>query len=57
MQPSVGSACGALVDLFKLVGTGVSLVFCLVIQASTGGFLLLRYFNGVVSHSRVLQVS
>ena len=25
--------------------------------SSTGGFLLLRYFHGVVSHPRVLQVS
>ena len=42
-----------LVDLFKLVGTGS----CLVIRGSTGGFLLLQYFSGVVLHPRVLQVS
>ena len=34
-----------LVDLFKLVWTGLSLVCCLVIRRSTGGFLLLRYFS------------
>ena len=31
-----------LVDLFKLVGTELSLVCCLVIRGSNGGFLLLR---------------
>ena len=46
-----------LVDLFKLVGTGLSLVCCLVIRGSTGGFLLLRFFSGIVSHHGVLQVS
>ena len=46
-----------LVDLFQLVGTGLSLVFCLVIRGSTGGFLLLRYFSGIVSHPGVLRVS
>ena len=46
-----------LVDLFKLVATGLSLVCCLVIRGSTGGFLLLRYFSGIVSHPAVLQVS
>ena len=46
-----------LVDLFKLVGTGLSVVCCLVIRGSTGGFLLLRYFNGIVSHPGILQVS
>ena len=39
-----------LADLFKLVGTGLSRVCCLVIRGSTGGFLLLRYFSGIVSH-------
>ena len=34
-----------LVDLFKLVGIGLSLVCCLGL---TGGFLLLRYFSGIV---------
>ena len=28
-----------LVELFKLVGAGLSLVYCLVIRGSTGGFL------------------
>ena len=46
-----------LVDLFKLVGTGHSLVCCLVIRGSTGGCFFLQYFSGVVSHPRVLQVS
>ena len=46
-----------LVDLFKLVGTEFSFVCCLVIRGPTGGFLLLRYFSGIVSHSGVLQVS
>ena len=41
-----------LVDSFKLVGTGLSLVCCLVIHGSTGGFHLLRYFSVVVSHHR-----
>ena len=46
-----------LVDLFKLVGTGLSLGFCLVIRGSIGDFLLLRYFSGIVAHHDVLQVS
>ena len=46
-----------LVDLFKLVGTGLSLVCCLVIRGSTGCFLLLRYFSGIVLHPGVLRVS
>ena len=46
-----------LADLFKLVGIGLSLVYCLVIRSSTGGFLLLRYFSGIVSHPGVLRVS
>ena len=45
-----------LVDLFNLVGTGRSHVFCLVIRGSTGGFPLLKYCSDVVSHPRV-QVS
>ena len=46
-----------LVDLFRLVGTGLSLVCCLVIRGLTGSFLLLRYFSGIVAHPGVLQVS
>ena len=46
-----------LVDLFKLVRTGLSFVCCLVIWGSTGGFLLLRYFSGIASHPGVLRVS
>ena len=45
-----------LVDLFKLVGAGLSLVFCLIIRGSTRCFLLLRYFSGIVSHHGILQV-
>ena len=30
-------------DVFKLVGTGLSHVYCLGIRGSTGGFLLLRF--------------
>ena len=41
----------------KLLGTGLSLVCCLVIWGSTGGFLLLRYFSGIVSHPGDLRVS
>ena len=44
------------VELFKLVGAGLSLVCCYVIRGSTGGFLLLRYFSSVVLHHRDLQV-
>ena len=46
-----------LTDLFKLVWTGLSLVYCLVFRGSTGGFLLLMCFSGAVSHPRVPQVS
>ena len=46
-----------LVELLKLVGTELSIVCCLVIRGSTGGFLLLRHFSGVDSHPRDLQVS
>ena len=46
-----------LIDLFKLVGTGLSLVCCLVIRGSAGGFLLHRYFSGIISHPGVLRVS
>ena len=46
-----------LADLFKLVGTGLSLDCCLDIRGSTGGFPLLRYFSGIVSHPGVLRVS
>ena len=45
----MGDAC--------LDGAGHSLVCCLVIWGSTGGFLFLRYFIGVVLHPRDLQVS
>ena len=38
-----------LVELFNLVGAGLRLVCCLVIRGSTGGFVLLQYFSGVVS--------
>ena len=37
--------------------TGLSFFCCLVIRGSTGGFLLLRYFSGIVSHPGVLRVS
>ena len=40
-----------------MVGTGLSLIYCLVNRGSTGGFLLLRYFSGIVSHPGVLRVS
>ena len=46
-----------LVELFRLVGAGLSLVCCLVIRGSIGGFLLLRDFNSVALHPRGLQVS
>ena len=46
-----------LVDLLTLVGTGLSIACCLVILGSTGGFLLLQYFSGIVSHPGDLQVS
>ena len=47
----------SLFDSFKLVGTGLSLVCCLVIRGSAGGFLLLPNFSGIVSHPGVLRVS
>ena len=34
-----------LVDLFKLVGSGLSLVCCLVIRGSTGGFSFAPVFQ------------
>ena len=46
-----------LVDLFKLVWPGLNLVRCLVIQGSTGGFLLLRYFSVINTHPGVLRAS
>ena len=46
-----------LLDLFKWVETGLSLVCCLVIRCSTGDFLLLRYFSGIVSHPGGFRVS
>ena len=45
-----------LVDIFKLIRTGLSLMCCLLIRNSTGGFHLLEYFSGIVSHPGVLQV-
>ena len=45
-----------LVGLFELVGAGLSLVCCLVIRCSTGGFLLLLAFSGI-SQPRGLRVS
>ena len=44
-----------LVDL--LVGTGLSLVCCLIILGSTGVFLLLLYFSGIAAHPGVPQMS
>ena len=46
-----------LVDLFQLVRTGLSPVYCLIIRDSTGGFLLLQDFSGIVSYPKVLQLS
>ena len=46
-----------LVELFKLDGAGLSLVCCLFIRGSTGGFRLLWDFSGVVSRPRGLWVS
>ena len=40
---------------FGTVGAGLSLVFCVVIRSSTGGFLLLRYFSVNVWYHRDLQ--
>ena len=44
-----------LVDLFNMIGTGLSLVCCLVIWGSTGVFLW--YLSGGVLHPMSLQVS
>ena len=44
-----------LVGLFKLVGTGLSLVCSLVIRSSTCGCYLLQNLSGVVSHPGVLR--
>ena len=46
-----------LVELYWLVGAGIILLCCLVIRGSVGGFLLLRYFSGVISHPRGLRVT
>ena len=46
-----------LVDSFKLLGTGLILICCLVIRGSIGGSLLLQYFSGIVSHPGVIRVS
>ena len=43
--------------LFKLVWARLSIICCLVLRGSIGGFLLLRYFSGVVSHPGLFQVS
>ena len=45
-----------LVGVFMLVGTGLNLVCSLVVGGSNGGFLLLQFFSGVVSHPRDLQM-
>ena len=45
-----------LVDLIKLVGSGLSIVCFLVIRGSTGVFLL-RFYSGIVLHPGVLRVS
>ena len=45
------------VELFKLGGAGLSLVCCLLIKGSTGGFLLLKDFSVVIAHPIDLQVS
>ena len=45
-----------LVDLFKLVGTELSIVCCLIILGSTCCFLLSRYFSAIVLHPVVLHV-
>ena len=42
---------------FGAVGARLSLVFCVVIRSSTGGFLLLRYLSVDVWYHRDLQVS
>ena len=44
------------VELFKFVGAGLILICCLVIRGSTGGFLLLQNFSGVVSHPKDVSV-
>ena len=46
-----------LVDLFKLDGTGLSLVCCLVIRGSAGGFLFSPVFQWYCFHSEVLRMS
>ena len=46
-----------LVELLKLIGAGLSLACCFVIRGSTGGFLLLQDFSGVVSQPMGLRVS
>ena len=47
------------VDVFKLVGIGLSLVCCLIIWGTTCGFLFLQFkvVSGVVSHPRELRES
>ena len=39
-----------LVNLFKLVGTDLKLVSCLVIRDLIGGFYLFQYLSGIVLH-------
>ena len=46
-----------LVELFKFVGAGLSLICCLAIRGSTDGFLLLRDFSDGVSQPRGFRVS
>ena len=46
-----------LFGLFKLVGAVLSIACCLVIRGSTGGFIFLRDFIGVVLERKGLRVS
>ena len=43
--------------LSKLVGAGLSRVYCLFIRSSAVGFRLLHNFSGAVLHPRGLRVS
>ena len=53
----IGYNINVMGQLFKWFWIGLSLVCCLAIRGLSGGFLLLRYFSGIVSHPRVFQVS
>ena len=46
-----------LVELFKLVEAGLSLVCWLAIQGATGGLHLHRDFSGIIAHPLGLRVS